>query len=257
MVTPEQVGQFETLGFLVFRNLIPQDEMRTYIDAFNDTMTKANGGVPWSKAPSRHQVLPFYRHNPAVYHNLLDHDAINTIVEGLIGPDYLLTVTEGIYHYSGTPWHHDDVSPEGHTHLKVVLFLDSVRANTGCLSVLPGSHFAAYRERMEQHGKSLLKAGPNVPGCYPLESDPGDIVVFNVRTYHGAFGDVVRRGIYVNYMQNPRNQAEEDYITNIYRRDSAHWGSYYTAELFEDATPRRMRMLRFLKERCYDTSAAG
>ena len=53
-------------------------------------------------------------------------------------------------------------------------------------------------------------------------------------------------------MQKPRTREEEDYITGIYRRDSAHWGSYYTPELFEDAPPRRLRMLAFLKEHCYD-----
>jgi ectoine hydroxylase-related dioxygenase (phytanoyl-CoA dioxygenase family) len=255
MLTEEQKGQFETLGFLVFRNLIDADEMRTYIDAFNDTMTRANGGERWSRAPVRHQVLPFYRHNPGVYHRLLDHEVINRIVGDLIGDDFILTVSEGIYHYKGTPWHHDDVSPDGHVHLKVVVFLDAVRADNGCLSVIPGSHLRSFRERLEGSGKHLLALGPDIPGRYALESDPGDVVVFNVKTYHGAFGDGVRRGIYVNYMKHPQNQAEEDYITGIYRRDSAHWGSYYTPELFEDASPRRMRMLSFLKERCYDTAS--
>lgn len=142
MLSDEQKGLFETLGFLVFRQLIPPDEMKTYIGAFNADMTRANAGVAWDKAARRHQVLPFYRHDPAIYHRLLDHETITTIVEDLIGPDFVFTVSEGIYHYTGTPWHHDDVSPDGHTHLKVVLFLDSVRSNTGCLSVLPGSHLS-------------------------------------------------------------------------------------------------------------------
>jgi ectoine hydroxylase-related dioxygenase (phytanoyl-CoA dioxygenase family) len=255
MLTDAQKGQFDTLGFLLFRNLIPPDEMQTYIDAFNDTMTRANGGVPWPHAPRRHQVFPFYRHNPPVYNRLLDHEVIDRIVEDLIGPDYVFTVSEGIYHFTGTPWHHDDVSPVGHVHLKVVLFLDPVRAHTGCLSVLPGSHFRSYREHMERHGKTLLSLGPDVPGRYAIETDPGDVIVFDVKTYHGAFGDAIRRGIYVNYMQNPRTPDEAHYITHIYRRDSAHCGSYYTPELFEDAPPRRLRMLKFLKANCYDPAA--
>ena len=43
MLTDTQKQQFETLGFLRLRQLIPADEMQTYIDAFDETMLKANG----------------------------------------------------------------------------------------------------------------------------------------------------------------------------------------------------------------------
>ena len=38
MLTDAQKHQFETLGFLCLRQLIPQDEMKIYIDAFDNTM---------------------------------------------------------------------------------------------------------------------------------------------------------------------------------------------------------------------------
>ncbi len=255
MLTDTQKRQFETLGFLCLRQLIPADEMQTYIDAFDETMLKANGGVPWAEGTRRQQVVPFYRNNPGVYHRLLDNDGIYEVVEDLVGEDFIFSVSEGIQHYEGTRWHHDAISSEDHTHLKVVLFLDAVRADSGCLSVLPGSQFAAFRERMERYGDDILSLGKGVPGTYPIESDPGDAVVFNVKLYHAAFGDMRRRGIYLNFIQNPSMSDEEDYIVNLYHRDSSRKGwAYYTPELFEDASPKRMRMLAFLKERCYDAA---
>jgi hypothetical protein len=251
MLTETQKHQFETLGFLCLKNFIPPAEMQTYIDAFDGALIKANGGKAWDKAPKRHQVFPFYRFNPPVYNRLLDNEKICAVLEDLIGEDFVFTVSEGIHHFGGTRWHHDDISPEGHTHLKVVLFLNPVRANTGCLSVLPGTHFKAYRERMEKYGGEILPLGKDVPGTHPIEADPGDAVVFNVKLYHAAFGDgVERKGIYVNYMQKPRTTAEAAYITHLYHRD----GGYYTPELFEGATPKRMRMLAFLKAACYDVA---
>lgn len=257
MLTEKQKQQFETLGFLLLKDFIPQDEMKVYIGAFDETMLKANGGEPWTRAPKRQQVIPFYRHNTEVYHHLLDHEKVNGMLEELIGPEFVFAVAEGIHAYGGTYWHHDDVPPENHTHLKVVFFLDPVRADTGCLSVLPGSHFAPYRERMEKHGKGILSSGKDVPGTYPIEADPGDAVIFNVKLYHAAFGDgVERRGIYINYYGKPKTPEEEDHLVNIYQRDGASGYEYYTPELFEDASPERMQMLKFLKERCYDPSQA-
>ena len=252
MLSDAQQHQFETLGFLCLRNLIPPEEMQTYIDAFDETMTAANSGVPWSNAPRRQQVVPFYRHNPAVYHRLLDHDRIHEVVENLLGKDFVFTVSEGIHLFGGTQWHHDSVAPDGQIHLKVVLFLNPVRANTGCLCVLPGSQFLPYRERMQKYAESVLPLGKDVPGTYPIESDPGDAVVFNVKCYHAAFSNLPRKGIYINYVQKAHTTEEEAYIKWLYQHDASHGWTYYTSELFEDATQKRLRMLAFLKEACYD-----
>ena len=228
--------------------------MQIYIEAFDETMARANGGMPWAHAPKRQQVVPFHCHNPAVYHRLLDDDRMFEVVEDLVGEDFVFSVSEGIQHYGGTGWHHDDIGPESHMHLKVVLFLDAVRADTGCLSVLPGSQFSAFRERMERCRDDILPLKRDVPGTYPIESDPGDAVVFNVKLYHAAFGDNPRRGIYLNFLQKPTTADEEDHIVNLYRKDGARGWNYYTPELFEDASPKRMRMLSFLQERCYDAT---
>jgi hypothetical protein len=100
MLTETQKHQFETLGFLRLPQLIPPDEMQSYIDAFDETMRKANGGTPWAEAPTRQQVVPFYRQNTAVYHGLLDNDRIYEVVQDLIGEDFVFNVSEGIQHYS-------------------------------------------------------------------------------------------------------------------------------------------------------------
>jgi hypothetical protein len=252
-LSESQKHEFETLGFLCLKQLIPPDEMREYIDAFDETMVKANGGQPWTGAPLRQQVVPFYKHNPAVYHRMLDSEHILEVVEDLLGEDFVFAVSEGIQHYEGSKWHHDSISPEGHTHIKMGLYLDPVRADTGCLSILPGSQYTPYRERMEKYGDEILSLDRKVPGTYPIESDPGDVVVFDVKLYHGAFGNNLRRAIYLNFYQKPVSQEESEHIIKLYRNDSTKNGwTYYTPELFENASPRRMQMLAFLKEHCYD-----
>jgi ectoine hydroxylase-related dioxygenase (phytanoyl-CoA dioxygenase family) len=257
VLTEQQKHEFETFGFLLLKDLIPPDEMRLYIDAFDETMTKANGGVRWQHAPKNHTVIPFYRHNPAVYHHLLDDEKLSAAVGDLLGEDFVFLAAEGHRRWGGSGWHHDSVAPDGLTHLKVVFYLQPVRADTGCLRVLPGTHFPPMRERMElwyeRHGNTIVSEAKESdtiawPAAIALESDPGDAVIFDVKVYHGAVGNSAdRRAIYINYIEKPRTPDQEEYITSDYDAQPL-----YTPELFEDATPKRMRMLSFLKDARYD-----
>lgn len=253
MLTEKQKHQFETLGFIFLKNFITPNEIQTYINAFDETFRKAAGAKltgPYEDIKKTIAVMGFFENNPAVYHRLLDSDAVCEVVEDLLGKNFVFSTSEGAYRFGNTWWHHDDVSPGDHVHLKVVLYLDPVSADSGCLSVLPGSHFLPYRQRMERYGGDILPLGRDVPGTYSIASNPGDAVVFNVKLYHAAFGEAVgRRAIYINYLQKPRTPKEEAHIKWLYHKD----GGYYTPELFEDATPKRMRMLAFLKDTCYDT----
>ena len=251
MLTDLQIHEFKTFGFLLLKDLIPHNDMQVYINAFEETMTMANKGVAWDRVPQNHCVMPFYRHNPSIYHSLLDHEKINGVVEDLLGKDYAFWAAEGQHRWGGTGWHHDAVAPENHTHLKVVFFLDPVRADSGALRMLPCSHISSVRERMEDwYGGNPMGDFTDWPTSVTLESDPGDAVVFNIKTYHAAFGEkAYRRGIYISYVQNPRTPEEKDYFIRNYDFDNP----FYTPELFEDATPERMRMLAFIKEHCYDS----
>ncbi len=252
VLTDAQKHQFETLGFLCLRELLGPDEMRTYAAAFDEVMLKANGGRPWHKAPERQQVIPFFNFNPTVFHRMLDDERILEVVEDLLRQDFIYMTSEGIHLWGGTAWHHDDICPPGQTHIKVVFFMESHRIDTGCLCVLPGSQFPAFRQRLEQYGDDMLAAEQNVPGTHPIESNPGDVVIFDVKAYHAAFGQSERRGIYLNYFQKPTNAQQQDHIIKCYskRRASSGWADY-TPELFEDASPRRMRMLKFVQQHCY------
>ena len=199
MLTEAQKHHFETLGLLCLRDFIPADELQRYTDAFDETLKRAKGLKTLETNEERRMIntLQFFESNPAVYHPLLDGDNLNKLIEDLLGEDYVFTVSQGAIRTHNTRWHHDDIAPEGHIHLKVIFYLEPVRATTGCLSVLPGSHFLPYRERLEQYGEDILPLGRDVPGIYPIETDPGDLLVFNVKLYHAAFGEDVKRPVFI------------------------------------------------------------
>ena len=165
-----------------------------------------------------------------MYHRLLDDEKLSEIVEDLLGEDFVFLVAEGHHRWGGTGWHHDSVAPEGQTHLTVVFFLQPVRADTGCLRVLPGTHFPPLRHRIERwyerHGDRVVSEATESdtiawPAAIALESDPGDAVIFNVKVYHSAVGDSAdRRAIYINYVQKPRTPEQEEYLPASYDFDN-------------------------------------
>jgi ectoine hydroxylase-related dioxygenase (phytanoyl-CoA dioxygenase family) len=83
--------------------------------------------------------------------------------------------------------------------VKIAFYLDPVRRETGALRVIPGSHRLEL-DRWE--GRSASDA-PNLWGIaeeqvpsVALESDPGDMVVFDQRLMHAAFGGGRRRRMF-------------------------------------------------------------
>jgi ectoine hydroxylase-related dioxygenase (phytanoyl-CoA dioxygenase family) len=79
--------------------------------------------------------------------------------------------------------------------------LDPVRAATGALRVIPGSHrygdtFAEDLQKSLSHAPETLGLrGDQVPAI-ALESNPGDVVVFNQTTKHSSWGGSNRRRMF-------------------------------------------------------------
>ena len=120
MLTEAQKHHFETLGFLCLRDFFPADELQRYTDAFDETLKRAKGLKTLEINEERRTIgtLRFFESNPAVYHPLLDGDKLNELIEDVLGEEYVFTVSEGALRTNNTRWHHDDVAPEGHRHLK-------------------------------------------------------------------------------------------------------------------------------------------
>jgi hypothetical protein len=201
-LTAADIEQFRSHGFCVCRQLIPDFAVRYGSTATFDQTLSSAYGQPGQKdrqpePPARLQIWPFFHYNPMAYHQLLDDPRLGRLLEDLVGPGPCLTAVEGI-HFRGEPtgWHHDDIGPEGFVHLKVVFALEPTRVATGCLYLLPGSHTAARRgelegaaETVEESHRLMTAQGAALPGAVPVEAAVGDAVVFNIKTYHSAWGD--------------------------------------------------------------------
>ena len=67
--------------------------------------------------------------------------------------------------------------------VKMVAYLEPLNASNGCLRLVPGSHL----EPLHTELRALTGLGEKLPS-YACVSQPGDIVAFNMRCYHSAWG---------------------------------------------------------------------
>lgn len=93
-------------------------------------------------------------------------------------------------------WHTDRSNEPHATTYGFHLYLDPVRADTGCLrGVIPRLTQASTHDVLcpinAQKPDSTLGtfglSGPDMP-CHIVESDPGDIIFFHQKIYHDVYG---------------------------------------------------------------------
>ena len=197
-LTNQQINYFKTFGYLVFKGIFV-DEINDITQGFERVWSNLGGGH-YGKEHDKKQrsaVLPFIDKDEYLC-ALLDNDSIDGIAASILGDDYNYTSSDGNFYVGDTGWHSDGYTRKKYLSIKMAMYLDTVTANSGCLRVIPGSHnvgdvFAESLQEASQNSKQQKQeqlwgiSGIDVPAV-ALESDPGDLVVFNHRLKHSSFG---------------------------------------------------------------------
>jgi hypothetical protein len=227
--------------------------MQTISTAFDRAMRKARGDAATPElvqdaqgySKKRQQVVPFFDYDPEIFFPLLDDARFMDIFEELLGKDFIFTLSEGIIHVGGSGWHTDAVAPDGLFTMRAALYLDPLGPEDGCLSVIPGSHCTEYREKLQQTIGVLGTKPEAIPGRYPIENEPGDVLFMNHKIFHGALNRG-RRAIHINCSQNAtaeRNQTHFNWLLNFLEGETRGWGRFYSDRLIHTAGARRRRMM--------------
>lgn len=132
------------------------------------------------------------------------------VAEALLGTGARYENSEGNLFRCITDWHYDSpMSLLEHRHLKIGFYLEPLTADTGALRVLPASHHdpSLYRGPLEPclgfDGAIESRIGvrsEDLPS-WAIPTEPGDLVVWDYRLLHGAFGSTrLRRQFALNYV---------------------------------------------------------
>jgi hypothetical protein len=224
-LTDAEVAFFETFGYLGFPGLLSDriEEVQTVFEEVWAGRGGGHSGLPHD-GTARSCIVPFIDQDARLA-SLIDDPRILAIARSLCGDDFNYMGSDGNYYVGDTGWHSDGWHPEIR-HIKIAFYLDPLTRDTGALRVIPGSHRLGegYADQLQREiGKSADRwgvSGREVPAI-ALETQPGDIVVFNHNTKHAAFGGDTRRRMFtINLCQRyPEEKLGElrDYISGAAR----------------------------------------
>ena len=247
-LTEQQVRYFETFGFIKLPGLFA-DEAGTIIDRF-EAIWVAHGGGHDGKPHDYQQrsLLLQFIDQDEYLSALLDDLRIEGAIASLLGDDFNYTGGSGNYYVGDTRWHSDIYTVPKYTSVKLAFYLDSLTKDTGCLRFIPGSHrygdsFADALQPDAQQLQLWGVAGPDIPAA-AIETQPGDVVIFNQGTKHASFGGSERRRMMT--MNFEQRYAEEDLpgLREKIAGMARHWvDSSYGEVMVRTAGPGRMRHL--------------
>lgn len=200
-LTQEQLDFFDAFGYLMIIQLFSSDEMARITQWFEWSMHNCGEGKNHDGS-TRTMILGPIEHHPEMC-RLLDHPAILGLIGGVLGEDFNYCSGDGNYFAHGIEWHTDGGCGElGKVFAtKTSIYLDPLTRDTGALRVIPGSHRPDHYVRREKIdlNKSMEQYGvppSEFPGNVALETNPGDVIIFNHDLYHAAFGGGTRRRMF-------------------------------------------------------------
>ena len=194
----EQLNFFGTFGYLLIRQLFSSEEIRKIIEGFEWSIQ--NYGEGKNHDGKNRTTFPGpIEHTPEMC-TILDHPSILGLIGGILGEDFNYAGGDGNYYSGNTNWH-----PDGNWGqlfaAKVAFYLDPLTRDTGAIRFIPGSHQPDHFVRQKQidvnNSLDLFGISPReFPGSVVVETNPGDVVIFNHDLYHASFGGGTRRRMF-------------------------------------------------------------
>ena len=258
-LTEHQLDFMDTFGYLHLPGLL-NDRIDRVTEAFEELMT-CRGGADHDGS-SRFCVVPGLNHNACLC-SLLDDDRIAGIATSLLGDDYQYWNSDSNYYMGDTRWHSDTVWPPPIRFYKFGIYLDPMTRDNGALRVIPGSHRAGEPYAEIIHRQLTGEApwggihGSDVP-AQALETQPGDLAIFNHATKHSAWGGSDRRRMFTVIFTDRHTGESLRHFLEIIRNHGYSKRDVFGepgGPLLGTATPNRRRHLEQLLEHIPDDAS--
>ena len=219
ILSPEELAAYRRDGYIVPRFRLTGDDLAALQNAVND-LIEDNPALLDQSIVSPHipgsGVQAVKVRSPEYWMRIAKHPRILDIVEQIAGPDIILWGTTLFYKRAiagpETGWHRDGqvwpIKPLATTTAWIAATVSN--KENGCLRVIPGSHLA---QRIGEHvfqdrtdmivRRSLAKEEFDENMAKDIELEPGQMVLFDVYTIHGAAhnrGSIPRAGYALRFM---------------------------------------------------------
>lgn len=205
VLTDEQVHEFRTFGFLIFRRFFTVNEMAAFDVEFESVHARVNAAHPFDGTKT-HFVLfePTLAPKIAALH---DDPRFCEIAEQLFGDDIIGFAADGFRYVGSTMWHPDTANFD-HYGMKFSFYTQPLDVSNGALRIIPGSHRQPMHDEITKYMESDERRIEDVP-AFVFETRPGDVLAYDLRLWHASSGGAPdRRSIGLHYFHNPKTPEE-------------------------------------------------
>jgi hypothetical protein len=216
MLTTGQVDHFRTFGFTVLRGYLADrvSALRAEVGAAIRDAYAATYDERVFDGISGHYLPMASRLTPVSASLVCDDPRLIGAAERLLGGPVIPECPEGVLYFADAGWHTDDgIGVRG---VKFAAYFDELAAGTGALRLVPGSHhpeqnarLAAYSRQGPADGEADADWQAGFPG-FIADTSPGDVIAFDLHTWHASFGGRDRLAWTAVYQRCPETEAERD-----------------------------------------------
>jgi len=213
-LSSQQLAYFRTFGFIKLPGLF-KDDIARLTDGFDEAFATRTPSKVIRQDQLQETDNPAFsdRKRTILFHLVEQSDRLRWlaadprvmgIVTAIIGERYEARPTDGHIFDCDTSWH-PDMGSDKRFRLKLSFYLDPQRADSGAIRVIPGSHFheSTYAGTLltnlygsPQKVKNVYGVDASEIPCWTVESDPGDVICWNFRTFHATFHGFQRRRLF-------------------------------------------------------------
>lgn len=140
-------------------------------------------------------------------------DQLSSIASDLLGQAAIPLRAKGTQYLGQTAWHRD--SEINITSLGFMAYLEPLHRENGALRVLAGSH------RTSPGGVPEGMPTPPHTAGVAIETEPGDLIIFDEHLFHASAGGSVRHQWRVDFFTDPRTHDElaaaHAYLASVYQ----------------------------------------
>ncbi len=218
MLTTAQVDHFRTFGFTVLSGYLADrvDALRAEVDAAIRDAYAAPYDERVIDGISGHYLPMASRLTPVSASLVCDDPRLIDTAQQLLGGPVIPECPEGVLYFAEAGWHTDDgIAVRG---AKFAVYFDELTGDTGVLRLMPGSQHPEQNAQLSAYsgrrGLARTEAEAAVyqasfPG-YVAATSPGDVIVFDLHTWHASTGGRDRQAWTAVYQRCPEADAERD-----------------------------------------------
>ena len=264
MLTELEVGQFHAFGYAVIRECLDSDFVRQIDTAYTRLIAKAPRYAYFDPNTATRMMTDFAAED-SVFSELIEHPKIMEAMRDIDGTEFLYMGACDIWsNLDDTPWHTDSIPGQEANGIvaKTAIYLDESVKDDGSLNLIAGSQHPQFATsvlsnlgHLEKGTRPrLLNDRQQVPGAVAVETNPGDVVIFNTSLFHSAWkrkDGKPRRNLFFSYLRDPRDDPImlNNLLTTIRKSTSKKTSPYiYSKELLDKSKAASEKMATRLEE---------